>query len=79
MVLQSSIMSVFKQGSERGRLLREGLKFGTTLRFVPGRISRRLAEANGLDRLRNEPRIAVRKPRLALVSVFFKIFLFPFL
>lgn len=67
MVLQSSITSVFKQGSDKGRLLRDGLRFGTTLRFVPGRISRRLVEANGFDRLRNEPRFAVRMPRLALV------------
>lgn len=78
MVLQSSITSVFKQGSDKGRLLRDGLRFGTTLRFVPGRISRRLVEANGLDRLRNEPRFAVRMPRLALVSVlyFYVFFLF---
>lgn len=69
MVLQSSITSVFRQGSERGRLLREGLKFGSTLRFVPGRISRRIMEGDGLDRIRNQARIGVRPPRLALVSV----------
>lgn len=69
MVLQSSIMSVFRQGSERGRLFREGLKFGTTLRFVSGRISRRIMEGGGVDRLRNQARIGIRPPRLALVSV----------
>ena len=69
MVLQSSITSVFRQGSDRGRWLREGLKLGSTLRFVPGRLARRLAEGDGLDHLRNVPRIAVRAPRLALVSV----------
>ncbi|KAM6600668.1 hypothetical protein CsatA_020277 [Cannabis sativa] len=67
MVLQSSITSVFRQGSDRGRLLRDGLKLGSTLRFVPGKIVRGLAEGNGLDHLRNEPRIAVRAPRLALI------------
>lgn len=69
MVLQSSITSVFRQGSEKGRLLREGLKFGSTLRFVPGRVSRRIMEGGGLDRVRNQARIGVRPPRLALVSV----------
>lgn len=70
MVLQSSITSVFRQGSDKARLLREGLKLGSTLRFVPRRIARRLEEGNGLDRLRNETRTALRAPRLALVSVF---------
>ncbi|KAF3434117.1 hypothetical protein FNV43_RR25220 [Rhamnella rubrinervis] len=67
MVLQSSITSVFRQGSERGRLLREGLKFGSTLRFVPGRVSRRIMEGGGLDRVRNQASIGVRPPRLALI------------
>ncbi|KAL5569492.1 hypothetical protein UlMin_026067 [Ulmus minor] len=67
MVMQSSITSVFRQGSDRGRLLRDGLKFGSTLRFVPGRIARRFAEGNGLDRVRNRTRFAVRAPRLALI------------
>ncbi|KAB2595059.1 hypothetical protein D8674_030509 [Pyrus ussuriensis x Pyrus communis] len=56
----------FRQGSEKGRLLREGLKFGSTLRFVPGRVSRRFVEGDGLDRARKEARIGVRPPRLAL-------------
>lgn len=64
MVLQSSITSVFKQGSDRGRLLRDGLKFGSTLKFVP---SRQFVEGVGLDRARSERRIGVRPPRLALV------------
>ncbi|KAF5453388.1 hypothetical protein F2P56_028293 [Juglans regia] len=63
MVLQSSITSVFRQGSERGRSLREGLRFGSTLKFVPAVVSRR----DGLDSLRSEPRIGVRAPRLALI------------
>ncbi|PON49533.1 Glycosyl transferase [Parasponia andersonii] len=67
MVLQSSITSVVRQGSDRGRWLRGGLKLGSTLRFVPGRNARRLAEGDGLDRLRNEPMIAVREPRLAII------------
>lgn len=44
--------------------MREGLKFGSTLKFVP---SRQLAEGGGLDRARSERRIGVRPPRLALV------------
>ncbi|KAH7537030.1 hypothetical protein FEM48_Zijuj03G0049100 [Ziziphus jujuba var. spinosa] len=67
MVLQSSITLVFRQGSERGRLFRYGLKFGSTLRFVPGRISRRIMEGGGVDRFRNQARIGVRPPRLALI------------
>lgn len=70
-VLQSSITSVFRQGGgDRGRMLREGLRMGTTLRFVPGRHSRQFSERIGLDRRwRNQPQIAHRRPRLALVSV----------
>ncbi|XP_041022007.1 uncharacterized protein LOC121263265 isoform X2 [Juglans microcarpa x Juglans regia] len=63
MVLQSSITSVFRQGSERGRSLREGLRFGSTLKFVPAMVSRR----DGLDPLRSKPRVGVRAPRLALI------------
>lgn len=65
MVLQSSMTLVFRQGSERERLLREGLKFGSTLRFVPGRFGL----AGGLDEARKVPRVGVRPPRLAIVSV----------
>ncbi|KAJ7970514.1 Glycosyl transferase, family 1 [Quillaja saponaria] len=67
MVLQSSITSVFRQGSERGRLHRPGLKFGSTLKFVPGRNSQRFLLGNGLDQMRSQPRIGVRAPRLALI------------
>ncbi|XP_048442431.1 uncharacterized protein LOC125478331, partial [Pyrus x bretschneideri] len=67
LVLQSSMTLAFRQGSERGRLPRKGLKFGSTLRFVPGRVSRRFVEGDGLDRARKEARIGVRPPRLALI------------
>lgn len=63
MVLQSSIASVF--GSETGRPVREAMKLGTRLRFVP----RRVVLGDGLDRLRSHPRIGVRPPRIGLVSV----------
>ncbi|XP_042951444.1 uncharacterized protein LOC122287658 isoform X2 [Carya illinoinensis] len=63
MMLQSSITSVFRQGGERGRSLREGLRFGSTLKFVPAMVSRR----DGLDPLRSKPRIGLRAPRLALI------------
>ena len=68
--LPSSITPVFRQGSERVRLIKEGLRFGSTLKFLPPRVSR----SDGLDSLRSEPRIGVRSPRLALVS-FFSFFL----
>ncbi|XP_021890554.1 uncharacterized protein LOC110809134 [Carica papaya] len=67
MLLQSSITSVFGQGNERGRSVRDDLRFGSTLKFVPGRVARRLMEGNGLDRLRTTVRIGVRAPRLALI------------
>lgn len=78
MVLQSSMTLVFRQGSERGRLLREGLKFGSAFRFVPGRVSKRFVEGDGLDRVRMEARIGVRPPRLALVSVIRSLLLLEF-
>lgn len=71
MVLQTSIMSVFGQGNERGRLVREGLKFGSSLEFVPWRIRRRFELGGGLNQLRSQPRIGIRPPKLALVSLFY--------
>lgn len=68
MVMQSSITSVFRQSNDRSRYFREGLKFGSTLKFVPGRVSQRFLSGDGLDRLRSQPRIGVRAPRIALVS-----------
>ncbi|XP_027364871.1 uncharacterized protein LOC113871967 isoform X2 [Abrus precatorius] len=67
MVMQNSITSVFRQRSERGRYLRQGLKFGTTLKFVPGKASQRFLSGHGLDRLRSQPRIGIRAPRIALI------------
>ena len=77
MVLQSSITAVFRQGSDRGGRgsNREGLRIGSTLKFLPPRVSR----SDGLDSLRSEPRIGVRAPRLALVSFFFGSFFWQFL
>lgn len=68
-VLQSSITSVFRQGSDRrGRSLRDGLKFGSTLKFVQSpRLVRRFEERGGLGRLRKEARIGIRAPRIALI------------
>lgn len=77
MVMQSSITSVFRQGSDRGRLLPKNLKFGSTLKFVPGKVSKRFVLGDGLDRVRSQPRIGVRPPRLALVSLSCT-WLFPF-
>ncbi|XP_022743080.1 uncharacterized protein LOC111294154 isoform X2 [Durio zibethinus] len=70
MVMQSSITAMlFKQGGERGwkRSVREGMRFGSSLKFMPVGISQRLAEGGGLDRMRLTDRIGVRGPRLALI------------
>ncbi|WJX13919.1 hypothetical protein P8452_04253 [Trifolium repens] len=67
MVMQSSITSVFRQHNERARDLRHDLKFGTSLKFVPGKVSQRFLSGDGLDRLRSQPRIGVRAPRIALI------------
>ncbi|XP_044461248.1 uncharacterized protein LOC123192677 isoform X2 [Mangifera indica] len=61
MVLQSSIASVF--GSEVRRPVREAVKFGTRLRFVP----RPGLHGVGLDRLRAQRRNGVRPPRIGLI------------
>ncbi|MED6108876.1 hypothetical protein PIB30_028339 [Stylosanthes scabra] len=66
MVMQNSITSVFRQRGERVRYLREGMKFGSTLKFVPGRLSHRFLAGDGLDRVRSQARIGVRAPRIAL-------------
>ncbi|XP_057735164.1 uncharacterized protein LOC130950629 [Arachis stenosperma] len=73
MVMQNSITSVFRQRGERGRHLREGLKFGSTLKFVPGRLSQRFLAGDGLDRVRSQPRVGVRAPRVALILGHMKI------
>lgn len=65
MVLQNSIASVF--GAERGRPIREELRFGSRLKFVPDQVG----FGNGLDGLRSTPRFGVRPPRIGLVSAFF--------
>ncbi|XWS66256.1 hypothetical protein CRYUN_Cryun05aG0184000 [Craigia yunnanensis] len=70
MVMQSSITAMlFRQGGERGwrRFVREGMRFGSSLKFMPVGILRRLTEGGGLDRMRSTDRIGVRGPRLALI------------
>lgn len=69
MILQSSIMLVFRQGFGGDRMrwswsVKEGLELGSSLEFVP----RQWLEMNGsrLDLLRSQPR-GVRPPRVALV------------
>ncbi|KAL3838248.1 hypothetical protein ACJIZ3_022839 [Penstemon smallii] len=65
MVLQSSIMSVFRQG-DRMRWPWSGLKLGSSLEFVP---RRQRLELNGsrLEWLRSQPRIGIRPPRICLI------------
>ncbi|XP_023550213.1 uncharacterized protein LOC111808462 isoform X1 [Cucurbita pepo subsp. pepo] len=67
MLLQNSISLTSRSGSEKERWLMERIKFGSSLKFVPGRISRRLVEGDGLDEVRKEDRHGVRAPRLALI------------
>lgn len=63
MVLQNSIMAVFRPSVQRGTSPKKGLRFGSTLKFVPARLPR----SGGLDALRSEPRHGIRAPRLALI------------
>ncbi|KAH1064563.1 hypothetical protein J1N35_029550 [Gossypium stocksii] len=70
MVMQSSITAMlFRQGGERSwrRSIRESLRFGSSLKFMPAGISRLLAEGGGLDPMRSTDRIGFRGPRLALI------------
>lgn len=41
---------------------------GSALKYVPGRVAKKLIEGEGIDSLRSEVRSGVRPPRLALVS-----------
>ncbi|KAL7109258.1 hypothetical protein ACP275_06G164700 [Erythranthe tilingii] len=70
MVLQSSITSVLRQGVGGDRMrwrwsVKDGLKEGSSLEFVP----RRRFELNGsrVDWLRSQPRIGIRPPRIGLI------------
>ncbi|KAL5139311.1 hypothetical protein HKD37_10G029266 [Glycine soja] len=67
LVMQSSITSVFRQRAERASYIRGGIRFGSALRFVPGKISQRFLSGDGLDPVRSQPRIGVRAPRIALI------------
>ncbi|CAI0410803.1 unnamed protein product [Linum tenue] len=70
-LLQSSVTSVmFSTGwSEHRRSVGEGLRLGTTLKFVPGIRSRPLVEGQGLDQIRMQQvaRVGLRAPRLAII------------
>ncbi|WCJ19216.1 UDP-Glycosyltransferase superfamily protein [Euphorbia peplus] len=70
MVLQSSITRlVSSRGwSEDQKLGSEGLRFGSTFKFVPGSRSMRIAEGDGLDQVRSMgTRLGLRPPRLAVI------------
>lgn len=71
-LLQSSIGSmVFRQGGGGGataaqgigRTVRQGLEFGTSLKFV----SVKSVRGFEIERARNKPRVGVRSPRLAII------------
>ncbi|KAJ4979255.1 hypothetical protein NE237_010035 [Protea cynaroides] len=66
-VLQSSITSILRPGRDSSRSVRLGLKFGSSLKFIPHRLLRRFTNRGGLDLLRKDNRIAVRFPRLAVI------------
>lgn len=70
MVLQTSIMTVF---NERGKVVRTSLKFGSSLEFVPWRIEKRIEVEGGIEWLRNQPRVVVRPPTLAIILGHMKI------
>lgn len=70
MVLQTSIMTVF---NERGKVVRTSLKFGSSLKFVPWRIEKRIEVEGGIEWLRNQPRVVVRPPTLAIILGHMKI------
>ncbi|EPS63775.1 hypothetical protein M569_11009, partial [Genlisea aurea] len=70
MVLQKSFMPGFGQtiGAERTRWrwsVKEGLKPGSSLKFVPG--WRLELNESRLDWLRTQPRIGVRRPRISII------------
>lgn len=71
MVLQSSIP--FRQGGLRtGRKsVKEWLHFGSTLRFVPQGMLRRLEQRDESNSSSSTVRVGFRGPRLALVSDFY--------
>ncbi|KAF3539059.1 hypothetical protein F2Q69_00018395 [Brassica cretica] len=62
----SSLLLQSAKGGSVGR--RIGL--GSALKYVPGRVAKKLIEGEGIDSLRSEVRSGVRPPRLALVKLF---------
>ncbi|XP_048231729.1 uncharacterized protein LOC8281295 isoform X2 [Ricinus communis] len=73
MILQSSIAGiVFSKGrwseDRRRGSIRDDLRLGSTLKFVPLRRSLRLVKGDGLDRVRLQGhRVGIRPPRLAII------------
>ncbi|KAK8691720.1 hypothetical protein V6N13_075219 [Hibiscus sabdariffa] len=69
MVMQSSItVTLFRQGERSWmRSIREGLRFGSSLKFMPAENPRLLAEGGGFDPMRSTDRIGIRGPRLAVI------------
>lgn len=62
MVMQTKI-----RVPEQGWSFLDGIKSGKSLKFGQGSLLRRFGQRNGLDHLRSEMRIGVRRPRLALI------------
>ena len=67
MVMQTKI-----RVPEQGWSFLDGIKSGKSLKFGQGSLLRRFGQRNGLDHLRSEMRIGVRRPTLALVSFCFE-------
>nr|DAD48747.1 TPA_asm: hypothetical protein HUJ06_018684 [Nelumbo nucifera] len=61
--------SVFSQSGDRRMPFRKVLRFGTSLQFIPTKLLDRFEKQGGLDRMRLEARLAIRPPRLAIVSI----------
>ncbi|CAN6846812.1 unnamed protein product [Brassica oleracea] len=64
LLLQSSITW---QGSAKGGSVGRRIGLGSALKYVPGRVAKKLIEGEGIHSLRSEVRIGVRPPRLALI------------
>ncbi|CDY14153.1 BnaC02g02700D [Brassica napus] len=50
--------------------VRRRIGLGSALKYVPGRVAKKLIEGEGIHSLRSEVRIGVRPPRLALLNDF---------
>lgn len=67
MIMQNRI----RMTEDRWSSFLDGIKSGKSLKFGQDSFLKRFSERDGLDQLRSEERMGVRRPRVALVSFFF--------